>query len=197
MKLCLKLCLADLCLCSTSLRVLGGPELLLPSEAPVEICRDLSRSVEICRSVEIEIYLWSAKPTQPTCDIEISVLFLCKRRLDVKWKPCWSACNKVVALMFFVMSRCRRLTTTTVCTNICSTGIISNYMNTNLYNNILFKYTGHFACSVWWTMWPSQAFCRACTSAHFSSNLFASHACDVHDVGPTSQSPTCLTQQSP
>lgn len=31
------------------------------------------------------------------------------------------------------MSRCRRLTTTTVCTNICSTGIISNYMNTNLY----------------------------------------------------------------
>ena len=37
MKLCLKLCLADLCLCSTSLRVLGGPELLLPSEAPVEI----------------------------------------------------------------------------------------------------------------------------------------------------------------
>jgi hypothetical protein len=53
MKLCLKLCLADLCLCSTSLRVLGGPELLLPSEAPVEICRDLSRSVEICRDLSI------------------------------------------------------------------------------------------------------------------------------------------------
>ena len=109
-----------------------------------------------CRDRNL-LYLWSAKPTQPTCDIEISVLFLCKRRLDVKWKPYWSACNKVVPLMFFVMSRCRRLTTTTVCTNICSTGIISNYMNTHLYNFLYYKYTGHFAYSVWWTMWPSPS----------------------------------------